>query len=243
MNIIKLDATASTNDYLKSLLSKQFVENLTVIYAETQTEGRGQMGAKWNSESGKNLTFSVLVRDLLLEIASVFHLNVLVAVSIAEALQELKIPGISIKWPNDILAVNKKIAGILIENSIKNNGEIFSVVGIGLNVNQTIFDDLPKATSLQTITSREYDKETVLHIILQKLQQNLGLLRSGNADFFWETYDRLLYKKGIPMPFEDASGNRFMGIIKKVNSIGKLEIQLEDDSRCQYDIKEVTMLY
>ena len=108
MNIIKLDATPSTNDFLKALLTNQFVENFTVVTAENQTSGRGQMGAKWEVESGKNLTFSVLVKDVLTEINSIFHLNVLVAVSIIEALEHFNIPNLAIKWPNDILAEHKR---------------------------------------------------------------------------------------------------------------------------------------
>ncbi|MEW5675862.1 biotin--[acetyl-CoA-carboxylase] ligase [Flavobacterium enshiense] len=243
MNIIKLDAIPSTNDFLKEKLSKQFVENFTVAVAENQTDGRGQMGAKWENESGKNLTFSVLVKDLLLEIHSIFNLNVTVAVSIAEALNTFQIPNLSIKWPNDILAENKKIGGILIENSIKSNGEIFSIIGIGLNVNQKEFEGLPQAGSLFTVVEKEFDKEEVLKVILEKLKQNIASLQSGNQSHFWILYDQFLFKKGVPMPFEDANGFRFMGIIQKVNEVGKLEILLEDDSIRQFDIKEVQMLY
>lgn len=243
MNIIKLDATPSTNDFLKALLTNQFVENFTVVTAENQTSGRGQMGAKWEVESGKNLTFSVLIKDVLVEITSIFHLNVLVAVSVTEALQRFNIPNLAIKWPNDILAENKKIAGVLIENSLKSNGEIFSVVGIGLNVNQKNFDDLPKATSLSCILNHDLDKEAVLLSIIQNLKRNVALLQIGDYDKFWEAYNLKLFKKGIPMPFEDTAGVRFMGIIQGVTSNGKLEVLLDNDSMKTFDIKEVQMLY
>lgn len=243
MNIIKLDAIPSTNDFLKEKLSKQFLDNFTVVVAENQTQGRGQMGAKWENEAGKNLTFSVLIKDLLLDVTSVFNLNVAVTVSIIEALQEFQIPNLSIKWPNDILAVHKKIGGILIESSIKSGGEIFSIVGIGLNVNQKDFIGLPKAGSLYTTTLKEFDKEKVLTVILEKIKQNIALLQTGNYSYFWAQYDKFLYKKGVPMPFEDANGLRFMGIIQKVNEVGKLEVLLEDESCRQFDIKEVQLLY
>lgn len=243
MNIIKLDATPSTNDFLKALLTNQFVENFTVVTAENQTSGRGQMGAKWEVESGKNLTFSVLIKDVLTGINSIFHLNVLVAVSIAEALETFNIPNLAIKWPNDILAEHKKIAGVLIENSLKSNGEIFSVVGIGLNVNQQNFDDLPKATSLSCILHHDLDKEAVMVSVIQNLKRNVALLQIGEYDKFWQTYNKTLFKKGIPMPFEDKDGVRFMGIIQGVTPYGKLEVMLEDDSTVTYDIKEIQMLY
>lgn len=243
MNIIKLDATPSTNDFLKALLTNQFVENFTVVTTENQTSGRGQMGAKWEVEPCKNLTFSVLVKDLLTEINSIFHLNVLVAVSITEALEQYNISNLAIKWPNDILAENKKIAGVLIENSLKSNGEIFSVVGIGLNVNQKNFDDLPKATSLSCLLDYDLDKDAVLDSIIQNLKRNVALLQIGEYDKFWQAYNQKLFKKGIPMPFEDTAGVRFMGIIQGVNANGRLEVLMDDDSLKVFDIKEVQMLY
>jgi BirA family transcriptional regulator, biotin operon repressor / biotin---[acetyl-CoA-carboxylase] ligase len=243
MHIIKLDATPSTNDFLKALLTKQFVDNFTIVTAENQTSGRGQMGAKWDVESGKNLTFSVLVKDLLLEVTSVFHLNVAVAVSIVEALQQLNLPNLAIKWPNDILADNKKIAGILIENSFKSNGEIYSVIGIGLNVNQANFKDLPRASSLCCLLNRELDKEEILTSIIECIKRNVALLQSGNYDKFWQHYNHKLFKKGIPMPFEDKNGMRFMGIIQGVTANGKLEVMLDDDSVKTFEIKEIQLLY
>lgn len=243
MNIIKLDATTSTNDFLKDLLTKQFVENFTVVVAEHQTNGKGQMGAVWNVESGKNLTFSVLVRDLLLDVQAIFHLNVAVAVSIIEGLNTFNIGGMSIKWPNDILADAKKIGGILIENSIKRNGEIFSIVGIGLNVNQENFENLPKAGSLLGITGRVFDKEAVMLAILENLRRNLSLLRTKEYERLWKSYDSCLFKKGIPMPFEANDGSHFMGIIQGVTPNGKLEVLLENDAVKTFDIKEVKLLY
>lgn len=243
MNIIKLDAIPSTNDFLKVLMTKQFVENFTVVTAESQTSGRGQMGSVWETESGKNLTFSVLVRDSLLGIDAIFHLNVLVAVTISEVLKQLKIPNLSIKWPNDILSDNKKIAGILIENSLKSNGEIHSVVGIGLNVNQNNFTDLPKAGSLASILNRELDKEEILVSIVENLKRNIALLQNKQYDLFWSKYKQKLFKKGMPMPFEDKDGHRFMGIIQDVTTNGKLEVMLEDDAIKTFEIKEIQMLY
>ena len=242
MNIIKLNAINSTNDYLKTLSSGQYVENFTIVTAEHQTQGRGQMGASWDTEPGKNLTFSVLIKDLLLGINEIFNLNAAVAVSIAEALEINNVPGISIKWPNDILAGNKKIGGILIENSIKNNGEIFSVVGIGLNINQADFKSLPKASSLAAVTGRDFDKMAVLEQITVNIRRNIASLLNKNTDAIWDKYHKQLFKKGIPMPFE-KDGGKFMGIIQGVTKSGNLELLLEDDSITEYKIKEIQMLY
>ena len=121
MKLIKLDAIDSTNEFLKGLSSNQVVENFTVVTAEIQTKGKGQMGAVWVSESGKNLIMSVLVNSFLLNNNQIFDINIVTSVSIIQALKTFKIPEVSIKWPNDIMSYNKKIGGVLIENSIKSN--------------------------------------------------------------------------------------------------------------------------
>lgn len=243
MNIIKLDAINSTNDYLKTLLQRQFVENFTIVSAENQTNGRGQMGSEWSVEQGKSLTFSVLVKDLLLEISHIFHLNVAVAVSVVEALSFLQIKDLAIKWPNDIMAEGKKIGGILIENSIKSDGEIFSIVGIGLNVNQKNFENLQKASSISILKNQEFDKQEILATILQNLGRNISLVMNKNTEPIWEKYHSVLYKKNVPMPFENTQGQKFMGIIQNVNQEGKLLIKLEDDSVKKFNIKQIKMLY
>jgi len=243
MNIIKLDAINSTNDYLKRLLQQQFVENFTIVTAENQTNGRGQMGSEWKIESGKNLTFSVLVKDLLLDINQIFHLNVAVAVSLIETLSFFEIKNFAIKWPNDILAEGKKIGGVLIENSIKSDGEIVSIIGIGLNVNQKQFENLPRASSMSVLKNIDFEKEVILISIVENLKRNISLIRNKNTSEIWEKYHSNLYKKGIPMPFENKNGTKFMGIIRGVDKSGKLEITLEDDTVKAFDIKEVSLLY
>lgn len=242
MNIIKLSAINSTNDYLKELLATRYVENFTVVTTENQTGGRGQMGTTWAVEPGKNLTFSLLVKDLLPTVNNIFSLNAGVAVAIAKALVSTGIPGISIKWPNDILAGNKKLGGILIENSIKSDGEIFSVIGIGINVNQQNFEGLPKATSLSLAAGRALDKDAILVAILDNIKLAVSRLINKDENGIWDDYHSLLYKKGVPMPFEKG-GRTFMGIIQSVTPNGSLRVCLEDETMAEYGIKEVQLLY
>ena len=242
MKLIKLDAIDSTNDFLKGMSNKQFIENFTVVTAESQTKGKGQMGSVWLSETGKNLIMSVLIYNFLSDSSKLFDINIVVSISIIQVLEELDIPKLSIKWPNDIMSYNKKIGGILIENKIKSNGTINSIVGLGLNVNQTDFEKLPKASSLAVICNASFDKEMILFKIVEKLEQNIQFWNS-NANSMWEEYTNKLFKKGIPMPFLDKREQHFMGIIQGVSSIGKLEIVLENDSVSDFDIKEIQMLY
>jgi BirA family biotin operon repressor/biotin-[acetyl-CoA-carboxylase] ligase len=242
MKLIKLDAIDSTNEFLKGLSNNQLVENFTVVTAESQTKGKGQMGSEWVSEPSKNLIMSVLVKGFLLDSSQIFDINIAVSVSIIQALETLNIPELSIKWPNDIMSYNKKIGGILIENSIKSNGDINSVVGLGLNVNQTNFELLPKATSLAVICNTTFDKEKILLKIIEKLEENINYWNQ-NKDSMWADYTETLFKKGIPMPFSDENQQNFMGIIQGISSIGKLEILLENDAVSEFDIKEIQMLY
>lgn len=242
MKLIKLDAIDSTNEFLKGLSNKQELENFTVVTAENQTKGKGQMGAVWASEAGKNLILSVLVKDFLSDIYQIYNLNIIVSLAVIDALECYKIPDLSIKWPNDIMSYNKKIGGILIENSIKSDGSIVSIVGLGLNVNQTNFENLPKASSLAVISNAKFDKEDILFTIIDNLEQKIKLWKY-QSDVLWQDYSNKLFKKGIPMPFSNLNNQNFMGIIQGISSIGRLEILLEDDSISEFDIKEIQMLY
>jgi BirA family biotin operon repressor/biotin-[acetyl-CoA-carboxylase] ligase len=242
MKLIKLDAIDSTNEFLKGLSSNQVVENFTVVTAEIQTKGKGQMGAVWVSEAGKNLIMSVLVNSFLLNNNQIFDINIVTSVSIIQALKTFKIPEVSIKWPNDIMSYNKKIGGVLIENSIKSDGTIISIIGLGLNVNQTDFEHLPRASSLAAICKTTFNKEDLLLKIVEKFEENIQSWNQ-NKGLLWDAYNNILFKKGVPMPFADANQQNFMGIIQGVTSIGKLQILLEDDSVSEFDIQEVQMLY
>lgn len=243
MSVIKLDAIDSTNDFLKELIKNQAVENFTVVVTNSQTNGRGQMGTKWSSESGKNLIMSILIKDLNLQVESVFVLNAMISVAIIEALSHFCIPNLSVKWPNDIMSDNKKIAGILIENSIKTDNSILSVVGIGLNVNQSHFENLPFASSLFLKTGKMFSVDEVLDTVVAKIQFFCQFIIDNKYDELWQLYHQYLFKKSMPMAFEDQFGNRFMGIIELVNHQGNLQIKLEDDSIRLFSIKEVKMLY
>ncbi|UOX33751.1 biotin--[acetyl-CoA-carboxylase] ligase [Flavobacterium sediminilitoris] len=241
MNIIKLNAIASTNDFLRQMSAKEMVENFTVVVAENQLNGKGQRGSVWVSENGKNLTFSVFVKDFQVDVSSIYLINIIVPITIIEVLTELKLVDLAIKWPNDILSENKKIGGILIENAIKSDGMIQTVVGIGLNINQMSFDNLPQASSLAILKKEEFDKDLILKQIIERLKFNMT--RIGDKSYFWDKYNNLLFRKDIPTVFVNNTNQKFMAIVKGVTNNGKLQLLLEDDTINEYDIKEVKMLY
>ena len=242
MHLVKLDAIDSTNDFLKMLVTKQMVKNHTVVSAETQTKGRGQMGSVWQSESGKNLTMSLLVKNSIVNTGALFQLNIAVALAVIDVLQGHAIPLLSIKWPNDIMSGNHKIGGILIENSIKSDGIIDSIIGLGLNVNQFNFENLPQASSLAVVAGKLFDKDALLVEMGEMLIKSATLL-SQNVAPFYKRYNSYLFKRSVPMPFENVAGFRFMGIIQDVAEDGRLQIILEDESIKRFDIKELKMLY
>ena len=242
MSVIKLSAIDSTNDYLKELSRNQIVENFTTVVANKQTKGRGQMGSNWVSEEGKNLITSILIKDILQEVDEIFHLNVAIALSIFEVLKSNNLPNLAIKWPNDIMSEHKKIAGILIENSIKSDGKIESIVGIGLNVNQKSFENLPKASSMSLITNSEYDLDEILNQLIFQIKKNCSYILTKHTDRLWQEYHNYLYKINLPLAFKDANQHNFMGIIQGVSTNGLLEIKLEDDSIKSFGIKEVQIL-
>jgi BirA family biotin operon repressor/biotin-[acetyl-CoA-carboxylase] ligase len=243
MQIIKLNATDSTNDFLKQLATTEILENYTVVATQNQLKGRGQMGSSWASESGKNLTFSVLLSSVLKNIESIYNLNIAVALAILEVLKKENIPELKIKWPNDIMSANKKVGGILIENAIKNINNIQSIIGIGLNVNQQNFVGLPQASSLCLTTGQFYDCDELLTKIVSQVKVNIELIQGSKESLLWEKYHQYLFKKEIPSAFENSAGEKFMGIIKKVLTNGQLEVLLEDDSLQYFSIKELKMLY
>jgi len=242
MRLVKLDAIDSTNDFLKDLARHQNAENFTVVTAENQTKGKGQMGAIWNSEIGKNLIMSVLVKDFLTNVNDVFNLNIAVALAVILSLESLKIPNLSIKWPNDIMSADKKVGGILIENSFKSDDSIDSIVGIGINVNQTHFENLPQASSLALQTNTIYDKEALLFLIVNHLKSMLESWETESA-MLKDQYTSLLFKKDVLMPFQKNDESIFMGTINGITATGQLEILSEDGSPMDFDIKEVKMIF
>ncbi len=242
MNLIKLSAIPSTNDYLKELSARNNLPDFTVVVADYQTKGKGQMGEVWTVEPNSNLTFSLLLKGDYLRTDDIFTLNVMIANSVLEALEQYNLDGLYIKWPNDILSYNKKLGGILIENNIRTDGSIQSVVGIGVNILQQNFESLPKATSILTSYGKKIERFDLLTSIVQILQQKIsGFPAHHTAE--WQLYHKKLFKKDKPVPFEEKGGNVFMGMIRKVTPQGQLLVEKENGDLCEYYLKEIKMLY
>ena len=239
MPIVKLGAIGSTNDFLSEMASMQQLENYTAVTAESQTNGRGQQGASWVAEPGKNLTVSVYIESAFKNPHSIFMLNAAIALAVADCLAEFGIPDVCVKWPNDILSGVTKIAGVLIENSWRAN-TVRSIVGIGLNVNQTHFKSLPHVSSMKLVSGRQFDRDQVLDNLLLQIKNRTNNLEEQHS--IWSDYHARLFRKDKPMPFE-ADSRRFMGIIRGVDPDGRLRIELEDESFRTFGVREISMLY
>lgn len=243
MQIIKLSATDSTNSYLKNLMLEGNLSDLTVIVAENQTKGRGQMSASWESEAGNNLTFSVLKKHRELNIEHQFLISICVSLAIYNVLTDLSVPRVMIKWPNDILSGTSKLCGILIENIISGSKVKASIIGIGLNVNQLKFSDNLKATSIKLELKQEQHLESLLKKIMDKFFVFLERIDGSNKVLLYKEYEKYLFRKGIVSTFQKPDETVFTGIISGITPEGNLRVKLKDDTYEEYGLKEVKLLF
>ncbi len=206
----------------------------SVVVADYQTAGRGCGTNVWESERGKNLLFSILVRPDNLPASRQFHISMAISVAICEAVGQL-VGELSVKWPNDIYWRNAKLAGILIENRLQGGVIRDSIVGVGLNVNQRQFvSDAPNPVSLYQISQAETSRTQLLNDILE----SFGRLLHTDVH---SRYMSMLYRRRGFHPYADADG-AFMATIAGVEPDGHL--LLDDDSgRCRrYAFKEVSFI-
>lgn len=239
MKLIKLNATASTNSYLRELSKHKDLESFTVVVAKNQTNGRGQINSIWQSEHGKNLIFSIFIRFEDLKIDNQFYLSKVVSVALASVIRTKINAEIQVKWPNDILAGRSKIAGILIESSVKKTKLTETVIGIGLNVLQTKFDNLSNVTSFKILKNKDVNFDQLLKQIVNSLKFHIAFLIQNKFEAIDELYFEYLYNYNIPAMYKDQFGTLFMGKIVGITRPGKLQVELEDETISEFDLKEI----
>lgn len=243
MHIIKVDAIDSTNTFLRNLNREKKLEDPVCVLAFEQLAGKGQMGTVWQSNPGENLTCSVFMPVEKVVLKDQFYISIVTSLAVYDALQNIMLPKLSIKWPNDILSDRSKICGILIENIVKNGSLEGVIIGVGLNVNQSDFIDLPQAGSIKQILGRPMDIEEVLHSFLNALEYRFSLLNPLCFEKLKEEYEKVLFRKNKPSTFVDAKGDSFVGIIQAITNQGKLQVMLEDAIISTFDLKEIRLLY
>jgi len=243
MYLYKLGAIPSTNTFLKDLVQQEKPESFTVVRAEFQSKGRGQRDTVWYSSEGKNLLFSVLIKFQGVLAEDQFYLNCAVSLALLEALKSYELPDLRVKWPNDIMADNRKLAGMLIENSLISGQISYAIIGIGLNVNEEKFPpELPMAVSMYQILGKKSDRNNLLQELVEKIKLYAGLFVSGEYGRLMQEYKENLYKYGRPAMFETAAGKIFMGKIIDVDPAGDLVLELQDETQRRFRFKEIKFL-
>ncbi|NNK19829.1 MAG: biotin--[acetyl-CoA-carboxylase] ligase [Flavobacteriaceae bacterium] len=237
MQVIKVNATDSTNLHLKRLMAVTPLNDFTVLVADSQLRGIGQAGTNWSSEPGKNLTVSVLKYFFQLRADQGFSISMALSLSLIQLFQELEIPELSIKWPNDIMSGDKKICGILIENTLKGIMLKQTILGIGINVNQEIFKNLPNAASLKQITGKSYSLDKILDRLLDLVHGSMEEVDLATKDLT-QDYESLLYMRDQRANYE-IRGKQVMGAIRGVSPEGRLQVEAEGGELLSCSLKEI----
>lgn len=240
--IIKLQTIESTNNYATAKMYAENWQEGTIVQAEYQTWGRGQVGNRWESEAGKNLLCSILLKPSFLPIQNQFLLSKVVSLALWQTLSG-ELNDVTIKWPNDLYAGNRKIAGILIENAVMGTKIESSIVGIGLNINQEIFlSGAPNPISLAIKKKQYYDVDAVRNQLVDFMNEWYARLFNGQTKYIDNQYAEKLYRRNEFKPYRDQDGE-FTGMIKGVNAIGQLQIVDRSGKIRQYHFKEVEFIY
>jgi len=238
-----IDSVDSTNDELaRQIKSKKNLHPGHTIVAKQQTFGKGQGKNKWEGEPGKNLTFSFFVQPAFLKADQQFYLNMFVSLGVYDLVKSMYDSPVKIKWPNDIYIEHRKIGGILISHIISGNDILYSIVGIGLNVNQTKFiNQLPNPVSMKQITGHNLDISMVLSNLLEQLNHHYNLIMNGEFQECRDAYKSALfgYYKWLRFRYEK---DLIVARITGVTDTGILQLQSSDKSRIECDLKEIEFI-
>ncbi|MBC8147365.1 MAG: biotin--[acetyl-CoA-carboxylase] ligase [Bacteroidetes bacterium] len=243
LNIIKIEKTDSTNNYARELIKSGNISEITVIAADEQLSGKGHSENTWESEKGKNLTFSAILSPHFLEIQNQFILTKVISLAITDFVAEYFDKSlVKIKWPNDIYVNDKKICGILIENVVKSDLFEYSIVGIGININQTEFiSDAPNPTSLKIINGIDYNLKELFYKLLKHIENRYAQLINPILNTLDKEYLNALYKfrELIDYKFQQKE---IKAQIIGVSKFGKLIVKTEDEFLIECDFKEIEFL-
>ena len=236
---IQLPETESTNLYARTVSS---AADISIISTDYQTAGRGQRGNTWESAEGKNLLFSLVIRPDSIPASQQFALCELISIALCDVLSR-HTSDIRIKWPNDIYHRNHKLCGILIEHDLEGMHLSRTIIGVGLNVNQTLFTShAPNPISLAQILGHEVERETLLqeitHHFIELYAQYTSPTPSLSRSALHERYTSLLYRQGIETMYHDTHG-AFAATLRTVEPDGRLILEDQQGTLRSYLFKEV----
>ncbi|GHN01386.1 biotin--[acetyl-CoA-carboxylase] ligase [Cytophagales bacterium WSM2-2] len=224
---------------MQEMAPKSALPEGTVVITANQFAGRGQRGNTWHVAAGMNLTFSILLKPTFLEVRKQFDLTMIASLAVFDYLTNHQMGAVKIKWPNDILVDRKKICGILIENSIQGETISQSIVGIGLNINQTEFP-ISTATSLSLVFDKSFDLNEELNLLLEKFEKRYLQLRSGKQQELKKAYLQSLL--GINQSQTFRSGDQeFEGTIIDVKDSGELIVRVLGEEK-PFSLKEISFV-
>ncbi|HBX51565.1 MAG: biotin--[acetyl-CoA-carboxylase] ligase [Bacteroidetes bacterium RIFOXYA12_FULL_35_11] len=239
--IIKLEKVNSTNAYLKKLQNEKKLAHGTLVIADKQTAGKGRGDNYWESEKEKNLTFSFIIYPEYLKAKQAFYISKCVSLGIAAFVKNY-VDDVTIKWPNDIYVGKKKIAGILIENSIAGDTIASSLIGIGININQTYFrSKAPNPVSLKQLTGINLDLKNSLEVLIMSISQYFSLLENEKYKEIDKMYSVSLYR------FQEMANYKILGEKEKakitgVDEHGRLQLEATDGKKYVCNIDDVSFL-
>ncbi|MEQ1587636.1 MAG: biotin--[acetyl-CoA-carboxylase] ligase [Cyclobacteriaceae bacterium] len=236
-NLVFVPECHSTNTLAMDLGQRESIVEGTVVITDNQHSGRGQRGNQWVSEPGKNLTFSLILRPGFLRPDQQFRLTMVMSLAVTDFVKSKVPDSVKIKWPNDVLVNERKICGILIENSLSGDTIQSAVAGIGLNINQTSFPSL-NATSIKQETGKDYTLENELPLLLQAIEERYVQLLDGKINLLENDYLTNLYRKGELHVFNTMAG-ALNGMIEGVDQRGRLILQTSEGKQF-YDLKEIS---
>ncbi len=232
-----LPSCHSTNEIAANLLV-QGVEEGAVVITDNQTSGKGQRSNLWESNPYLNLTFSLILKPSFLVLQNQFQLTQVISISLASVIQSRVPQMVKIKWPNDIYVGNMKVGGVLIQNNVKGKELEYSIIGIGLNINQVEFLT-PRAVSLKGLTQSDFDLNLILNEVLVAIADNYKILKTGNTKWLSNEYLKLLYGLQEIRDFEDEV--KFAGKIIGTDPLGRLLIETSTGVKC-YQNQEVKFI-
>ncbi|WP_209330709.1 biotin--[acetyl-CoA-carboxylase] ligase [Lunatimonas salinarum] len=235
-DVVYLTECHSTNDFAMDLVRCERATHGMLIWTPNQLKGKGQRGNRWFTEPNKNLTFSVILKHESFDVSDIFRLNIAVSLAVHQVLKRF-VHSISIKWPNDFLDPKEgKIGGMLIENSISGQQVLYSVVGLGINVNQLQFP-FPGATSLSLLAARDIDLKPLLEQLLESIERSYMALKYKGARGLIQDYLAHLYRFQQWAMYDD--GDQFEGKIVGVEADGKLILQKQNGETHRYSFKSI----
>lgn len=231
----------STNCKAQELINQEEDPEVLWVQAHEQSEGRGLGSNEWLSEPGKNISGSLVIYPDFLKAGQQFEISITASLAVVDLLN-MYFDDVKVKWPNDVLVNNKKIAGILIEHALVGEDIKYSIVGIGLNVNQEVFpDDIPNPVSIKQLLAYDVNLDELRELLLEFLANRFSQLENGHFDMMKRDYLKCLFRFKEFAPYK--SGNKWLHArIMGVDSYGQLILETESGERKEFGFKEIEFI-